>query len=62
MESERERERWMTLCAQAAVEPDPKRLLALISEVNDLLEQREKKISHPRALERRDAEGSRPPE
>jgi hypothetical protein len=31
-------ERWKELCAQAAVEKDPKKLLALIREINDLLE------------------------
>lgn len=34
-------ERWMQLCAQAATEEDPTRMMALINEINDLLEQKE---------------------
>ena len=30
-------ERWKELCAQAAVEQDPQRLLELTREINDLL-------------------------
>ena len=37
--------RWRELCAQAAVEKDPKRLLELVEEINRILEEieREKK-------------------
>lgn len=37
-------ERWLQLCAQAAVEQDPNRLLALVAEINDLLEQKERRL------------------
>jgi hypothetical protein len=36
-------ERWKTLCAQAAVERDPDKLLALVKEINSLLEEREQR-------------------
>jgi hypothetical protein len=39
------RELWMTLCEQAAVELDPVRLLELVKQINDLLEQKEKRLS-----------------
>jgi len=32
------KERWMELCAQAAVEQDPKKLMTLVKEIGDLLE------------------------
>lgn len=35
-------ERWMKLCAQAASEQDPEKLLKLIEEINDLLEAKHK--------------------
>jgi hypothetical protein len=38
------RERWLMLCEQAAVEQDPKRLLLLIREINDLLEEKRKRL------------------
>jgi phenylalanyl-tRNA synthetase beta subunit len=31
-------ERWFHLCQQAAVEQNPDKLLALIAEINDILE------------------------
>ena len=37
-------ERWLQLCAQAAVEQDPKKLLELVSEINELLEQKERRL------------------
>jgi hypothetical protein len=36
-------EHWKELCALAAVEQDPKRLLELVNEINRLLEEAEKK-------------------
>lgn len=36
---------WMALCERAAVEKDPKKLLQLISEINRLLDAREKQLS-----------------
>jgi len=38
-------ERWMQLCAQAATEEDPTRLMALVDEINDLLEQKERHLA-----------------
>jgi hypothetical protein len=38
------KERWMELAAQAAVEQDPKRLLELVKELNDLLEEKERRL------------------
>ena len=37
-------ERWMQLCAQAAVEQDPKKLMELVKEINELLEQKERRL------------------
>jgi hypothetical protein len=41
------RERWLELCQLAAKEQDPAKLLALVSEINRLLEQREARL-HPK--------------
>jgi len=38
------KERWMELCAQAAVEQDPEKLLALVAEINKLLEEKERRL------------------
>ncbi len=38
-------ETWIALCAQAAVEQDPKRLLDLVSKINLLLGARKKRLS-----------------
>jgi hypothetical protein len=38
------RERWLVLCEQAAVEQDPARLLALVTEINRLLEEKEQRV------------------
>jgi hypothetical protein len=35
------RERWMELCAQAACEQNPAKLVELVREINDLLEEKE---------------------
>lgn len=37
-------ERWMDLCAQAAVEQDPEKLIQLIEEITRLLEERETRV------------------
>src|SRR5215469_3288349 len=42
-------ERWMQLCAQAATEEDPMKLIALVNEINDLLEQKERRLGMLRA-------------
>ncbi len=36
-------ERWKELCAKAAAELDPQRLLELVQEINQILEQMERK-------------------
>jgi hypothetical protein len=38
-------EGWVALCAQAAVERDPKKLLELVSEINRLLDARRKRLT-----------------
>jgi hypothetical protein len=40
------KERWMELCAQASIEQDPERLLALVEEINRLLEDKQRR-NHP---------------
>jgi hypothetical protein len=48
--------RWMELSALAAAEEDPEKMLALIKEINDLLEAKEKRLlsEHPRDPSKRD--------
>jgi hypothetical protein len=41
-------ERWRELCAQAAVEQAPEKLLGLIQEINRLLEEKENRLKQPR--------------
>ena len=41
-------ELWRTLCEQAAVEQHPIRLLELMTRINDLLEQKEKRLTEKR--------------
>ena len=38
------KERWQELCAQAAVEQDPMKLLELAREINDILEEKERRL------------------
>jgi hypothetical protein len=38
------KERWMELCAQAAVEQDPAKLMELVREINNLLEEKERRL------------------
>jgi hypothetical protein len=38
------RERWMELCAQAANEQDGEKLLELVKQINDLLEEKEHRL------------------
>jgi hypothetical protein len=40
-------ERWKELCALAAVEKDPKRLLELVQEITRLLDERDQKKEPP---------------
>ena len=37
-------ERWMELCRQAAIEQDPDKLMALVAEINELLEAKERRL------------------
>jgi hypothetical protein len=37
-------ERWMELCAQAAVEQDPQKLMELVNEILASLEQKERRL------------------
>ena len=39
------KERWYQLCGQAALEQDSKKLLALVTELNSLLEMRDQCLS-----------------
>jgi hypothetical protein len=39
------KERWMELCEQAATEQDSAKLLALVAEINKLLEEKRRRIS-----------------
>ena len=41
-------ELWMSLCAQAAVEQDPVQLLELVKRINELLEEKEKRLNEKR--------------
>ena len=41
-------ERWMELAAQATVEQDPDKLMALVLEINKLLEEKQKRLTELR--------------
>jgi hypothetical protein len=43
-------ETWMALCERAAVEQDPRKLLELVSEINRLLDAREKRLMNKSGL------------
>ena len=45
------RELWIALCEQAAVELDPLRLLELVKQINDLLEQKERRLKEKQLKE-----------
>jgi len=45
------RERWMELCAQAAEEQDPAKLLLLVQQINDLLAEKEARQNQKRVDE-----------
>jgi hypothetical protein len=38
------KERWMELCAQVAVEQDGQKLLELVEQINELLEEKERRL------------------
>ena len=48
------RERWMDLCSQAASEQDPVKLMELIKQINELLEDKERRLG---ILPKRDEKG-----
>jgi hypothetical protein len=37
-------ERWKKLCEQASIEQDPKKLLELVKEINDLLAKKQNRL------------------
>jgi hypothetical protein len=41
-------ERWMELCAQAAIEQDPQKLHALVEEIDRLLQEKEDLLKEDR--------------
>jgi len=41
------RERWMELCAQAAEEQDPKKLMRLIAEIDRMLSEKQERLTLP---------------
>ena len=47
------REQWMVLCAQAAEEQDPARLLQLVRQINDILEAKEARLNQSASAEHR---------
>jgi len=47
------KERWLLLCEQAATEQDPTKLMALIEEVNRLLETEENRRREVRGMPRK---------
>jgi hypothetical protein len=38
------KERWQELCAQAAIEQDPVKMIKLVKEINDLLADKEERL------------------
>jgi hypothetical protein len=40
----KDKERWLELCEQAAVEQDPKKLLELVAEINRLLGEKQSRL------------------
>jgi hypothetical protein len=50
-------ERWQQLCARAAAEQDPDKLLELIREINDILEAKEQQLLQLRKPDDRDLPG-----
>jgi len=55
---EKNRERWLTLADLAVNEQDPKKFMELIREINDLLEEKQRRLNHLRLRKSPD----RPPE
>jgi hypothetical protein len=53
------KEIWMHLCEQAAVEQDPDKLMDLIKQINQLLEEKERRLK--RDFKGSDPDGHKPP-
>jgi hypothetical protein len=51
------KERWRELSEQAAVEQDPNKMLDLITEINELLEEKEKRLKAQRKANPDPADG-----
>ena len=45
------KERWLELCEQAAVEQDPKRLIELVTEINRLLDEKRRRLQRKRLMD-----------
>jgi hypothetical protein len=43
----KDKEHWLELCEQAAVEQDPKKLMELVEEINRLLQEKEQRLRKP---------------
>ena len=43
----KDKEHWLELCEQAAVEQDPKKLMELVEEINRLLAEKEQRLRKP---------------
>lgn len=43
------KEKWLSLCAQAAVEQDPDRLMTLVEEISRLLDEKQQRVSQQQA-------------
>ena len=39
-----QKEKWFELCEQAAVEQDPEKLMALVRQINALLDEKERRV------------------
>lgn len=48
MLQDEKKERWMVLCAQAAIEQDPEKLHALVEEIDRLLQEKEDRLKEDR--------------
>jgi hypothetical protein len=57
----KDKEHWIELCQQAAVEQDPKKLMELVTEINRLLEEKEQRLKsgvHPQRSADEQKQGS----
>ena len=56
------KERWQELCAQAAIEQDPRKLMTLIDEITRLLRAKQERIDRQACqMERGEASGGQTP-